>query len=58
MGSRAMNSLPRAELMLIQRECQRIPSVCRDLSDLEVLGVLERREELGVGSRATNTRII
>ena len=25
MGSRAMNSLPRAELMLIQRECQRIP---------------------------------
>ena len=25
MGSSPMNSLPRAELMLIQRECQRMP---------------------------------
>ena len=27
-------------------------SVCGDLSDLEVLGVFERREELGVGSKS------
>ncbi len=27
-------------------------SVCRDLSDLEVLGVLERREDVGVGSKS------
>ncbi len=27
-------------------------SVCRDLADLEVLGVLERRKDVGVGSKS------
>ena len=27
-------------------------SVCRDFSDLEVVGVLERREDVGVGSKS------
>ena len=35
MGSSPMNSLPSAELMLIQRECQRMPPFVETLGSSE-----------------------
>ena len=51
MGSRAMNSLPRAELMLIQRECQRIPPFVETFRTSKCSGYVRGWEDVGVGSR-------
>ena len=51
-GSSPMNSLPSAELMLIQRECQRMPPFVETFRTSKWSGYSSGGEDVGVGSKS------